>query len=62
MIPRYSRWEDAMITQHAENTVQKARADIEAMVISQAQRLGLEPSDVGVMLQLPEGNPEEEDS
>ena len=59
--PSNMRFAADSLSEHAENTVQKARADIEAM-ISQAQRLGLEPSDVGVMLQLPEGNPEEEDS
>jgi hypothetical protein len=36
------------LTEHTENVVQKARADIEAMVVSKAQQLGLEPGDLGV--------------
>lgn len=34
------------LTKHAENVVQRARADIEAMVVAKAQQLGLEPGDV----------------
>lgn len=34
--------------EHAENVVQRARADIEAMVMSKAHQLGLEPGDLGV--------------
>lgn len=35
------------LVEHAENVVQKARADIEAMVVSKAAQLGLEPGDLG---------------
>lgn len=36
------------LSEHAENTVQKARADIEAFVIHKAEQLGLEPGDLGM--------------
>jgi hypothetical protein len=45
------------LNEHAENVVQKARADIEAMVISKAQQLGLEPGDItgiGELMAAPE--------
>lgn len=32
------------LTKHTENVVQKARADIEAMVVTHAQKLGVEPT------------------
>lgn len=35
------------LAEHAENVVQKARVDIEAMVVSKAAQLGLEPGDLG---------------
>lgn len=47
------------LTEHAENVVQKARADVEAFVLSKAQQLGLEPGEVGGFLELTTG---EEDS
>lgn len=34
------------MTEHAENVVQRARADIEAMVTAKAAQLGLDPGDV----------------
>lgn len=34
------------LTEHAENVVQRARADIEAMVVSKAEQLGIDPADV----------------
>jgi hypothetical protein len=34
------------LTEHAENVVQKSRADIEAMVLAKAQQLGLDAGDV----------------
>lgn len=37
------------LSKHAENVVQRARADIEAMVVTKAQQLGLEPSEIGGM-------------
>lgn len=36
------------LSEHAENVVQKARADIEAMVVAKAEQLGLEAGDVGL--------------
>jgi hypothetical protein len=36
------------LSEHAENVVQRARADIEAMVVTKAQQLGLEPADLGL--------------
>lgn len=35
------------LTEHAENVVQRARADIEAMVVTKAAQLGIEPSALG---------------
>jgi hypothetical protein len=37
------------LSEHAENVVQRARADIEAMVVTKAHQLGLEPAALGVM-------------
>lgn len=34
------------LTEHTENVVQKARADIEAMVVTHAQQLGVEPGQI----------------
>lgn len=34
------------LTEHAENVVQRARADIEAMVVAKAEQLGIEPGDI----------------
>lgn len=34
------------LVEHAENVVQKARADVEAMVVSKAAQLGLDPGDL----------------
>jgi hypothetical protein len=48
------------LSEHAENVVQRARADVEAMVLSKAQQLGLDPGEVGVtMPQLESGGDEE---
>lgn len=44
------------LTEHAENVVQRARADIEAMVVSKAQQLGIDPADIGVAPQLGDGS------
>lgn len=41
-----------MLVEHTENVVQKARADIEAMVLAEAMRLGLEAGQAP-MLELP---------
>lgn len=34
------------LSEHAENVVQKARADVEAMVVSKADQLGIEPGEI----------------
>lgn len=36
------------LTEHTENVVTKARADLEAMVIAKAKQLGLDPEELGV--------------
>lgn len=43
------------LTEHAENVVQRSRADIEAMVIAQAAQMGLKPGDLGITLELEQG-------
>lgn len=43
------------LNEHAENVVQKARADIEAMVVAKARQLGLDPGDLGGIHELTEG-------
>lgn len=37
------------LSEHTENVVQKARADVEAMVYSKAQQLGLDPAELGTL-------------
>lgn len=44
------------LSKHAENVVQRARADIEAMVVSKAEQLGVEPGDVADIPLLEEGD------
>lgn len=46
------------LTEHAENVVQRARADIEAFVVAKAEQLGLEPSDVAGTFELGSGGEE----
>ncbi len=43
------------LTEHAENVVQRARADIEAFVVQKANQLGLDPADIGVLPELGAG-------
>lgn len=43
------------LTEHAENVVQRARADIEAFVVQKAQQLGLDPADLGGIPELTSG-------
>lgn len=43
------------LSEHAENVVQRARADIEAFVVEKARRVGLDPSDLGPLPELTEG-------
>lgn len=35
------------LSEHAENVVQRAQADIEAMVVNKAQQLGIDPAELG---------------
>lgn len=44
------------LTEHAENVVQKARADIEAMVLAKADQIGLDRGHVTEVAQLGEGS------
>lgn len=41
------------LSEHTENVVQKARADLEAMVINKAAQLGLSAGDTATVLELP---------
>lgn len=41
--------------EHAENVVQRARADVEAFVVQKAQQLGLDPADLGSLPELTTG-------
>lgn len=46
-LPGNMRFAADSLSEHTENVVQRARADIEAMVVSKAEQLGLDPSDLG---------------
>lgn len=48
------------LTEHAENVVQRARADIEAMVVSKAERLGIDPREITGIGLLGEGDHDDE--
>jgi hypothetical protein len=50
--PSNMRFAAKSLTEHAENVVQKARADIEAMVVNKAQQLGVEAGDLGGVAQI----------
>lgn len=43
------------LTEHAENVVQRARADIEAFVVNKAHQLGVEPASVAAPLEIGDG-------
>lgn len=45
-----------MLSEHAENVVQRARADIEAIVTSKAEQLGIDPAEVAETRFLGEGD------
>jgi hypothetical protein len=47
-VPANMAFAGTRLTEHTENVVQKARADIEAMVMSKAQQIGLKPGDVTI--------------
>jgi uncharacterized protein YktA (UPF0223 family) len=55
-MPANAEFAAKSLSEHAENVVQKARADIEAMVVSKAEQLQLDPADVMGVAQLPEGD------
>lgn len=44
------------LSEHSENVVQKARADIEAMAVAASERVGIEPSAVAGLLSEGEGS------
>lgn len=44
--PANMRFAADSLSEHAENVVQRARADIEAMVVSKAEQLGIDPADI----------------
>ncbi len=54
-MPANIEYAGTTLNEHAENVVQKARADIEAMVVAKAQQMGLEAGDLGITAQLTEG-------
>lgn len=61
-MPANIEYSAATLTGHAENVVQRARADIEAMVVSKAQQLGLNLGDItSETLQLTTGEEELDD-
>lgn len=47
-LPANLRFAASSLSGHAEDVVQRAKADIEAFVVAKAQQLGLEPGDVGL--------------
>ena len=56
-LPANMEFSAKAVSEHTEAVVQKARADIEAMVITKAHQLGIEPGELGT-LALPAGDPE----
>lgn len=50
------------LAEHAENVVNRARADVEAFVLKKAQQLGLDPADVGGLALMPGEGPGEVES
>lgn len=58
-MPSNLRFAAESLSEHAENVVQRAKADIEAFVINKAEQLGIEPSEIGT-LQLGAGESETE--
>lgn len=54
-VPANLRFAAESLSGHAENVVQRTRADIEAMVVAKAQQLGLEPGELGLIPELTAG-------
>lgn len=46
------------LTEHTENVVQKARADVEAMVVNHAQQLGIDPAQALLAIEVGPGKAE----
>lgn len=46
------------LSEHAENVVQKARADVEAMVVRKAEQLGIDPAEIAESHLLGTGEPD----
>ena len=44
------------LSEHAENVVQRARADVEAFVLQKARQLGLDPAELGGLPELTVGD------
>ena len=47
-LPANMKFAGDSLAEHAENVVQKSRADIEAMVVQKAQQLGIDAGDLGL--------------
>lgn len=59
-LPANLRFAAQSLSEHAENVVQRAKADIEAFVVNKAGQLGINPSDIGALPQLQSGATEED--
>lgn len=59
-LPANLEFAGTSLSGHAENVVQRAKADIEAFVTAKAQQLGLKPGEVGSLPELMGGDPEDE--
>lgn len=60
-LPANLRFAAEQLTEHAENVVQRAKADIEAFVVDKARQLGIEASDVALPPELGVGSERSED-
>jgi hypothetical protein len=54
-VPGNMKFAAESLSEHAENVVEKAKADIEAMVLNKAEQLGLEPGDLADVRELGPG-------
>ena len=57
--PRNMEFAAESLAEHAENVVQKARVDVESFVLSKAEQLGIDPSEVGDVVALEAGEQEQ---
>jgi hypothetical protein len=53
--PANMEYAASSLTKHAENVVQRARADIEAIVLAKAEQIGIDPGDLTELPQLAPG-------